>query len=170
MPSNTKTADCFIEEIKELIEETSKTVADPLLIDRDFVIHKRDANNHDEVPNEKPKDCVVVYGFLQNNDEFLKIGKTNRKTKFDRFRKYHYGCSKSSTLARSICVDEFPNKECKECTHKGSEIGKRIKSETVRIDIMIKRIDCNGDDVGHWRTALIEGILHYRYKPKYEKG
>lgn len=108
-----------------------------------------------------PKGYAAIYIFVYEKDrnsyEYLKIGKANSKTK-PRFTSQHYGFSAGSTLAKSICSDDL-------------FIAMGINPDNVkgwmltnlhRINIYIK-VDC-----GKAATELVEAVLHYTFRPRYE--
>jgi len=113
------------------------------------------------VPHEPvnlPKGKMGVYTFFLN-EQCLKIGKTNSKT---RFKNHHYNpTSTDSNLAKSLLKEhtgihipcESLNKE---------NIGAWIKKNTKRIDVLLD------ESLGVFVLNFLEAYLQLRYKPKYE--
>lgn len=98
-----------------------------------------------------------VYCFRYNGT-FLKIGKAGLKSS-PRFLSQHYNPnSAKSTLARSILDDQ----EMVNIGVTSENIKDWIKQNCQRIDILID------GKTGIFTLELIEAILHYRYRPKYE--
>lgn len=103
-------------------------------------------------------DMIYMFIFENNNDiSFLKIGKANANSNA-RFCSQHYGFNAPSTLAKSLCNDsEFIKYGITMETVKGW-----ILTNLHRINIYIK------SDCGKAATELIEAILHYKYRPRFE--
>lgn len=111
-------------------------------------------------PSSLPKGYAAIYIFAYGTEtefEFLKIGKANGKSAA-RFTSQHYGFSAPSTLAKSICKDE-------EFISKGIDVT-NVKAWMLenlhRINIYVKA------DCGKAATELIESVLHYALRPRYE--
>lgn len=102
-----------------------------------------------------PKESVAVYMFAYN-DEWLKMGKANQKTRA-RFLSQHYGFGASSTLAKSLCADTNANYGITSSTAR-----EWIETNCRRINVIIKA------EKGKAATELVEAIFHYRFRPKYE--
>lgn len=105
-------------------------------------------------PKKMPDGYAAIYIFIYQ-DNFLKIGKANVNSSA-RFVSQHYGFSAPSTLAKSICLDE-----------KFISLGinkNNVKSWMMenlhRINIYIKADKAT--------TELIESVLHYAFRPKFE--
>ena len=108
-------------------------------------------------PAKLPEGYSAVYMFVLEKDdeyEFLKIGKANSKSTA-RFTSQHYGFSAQSTLAKSLCDD--PDFDIKP-----EEVKEWIMSNLRRINIYIK------SDCGKAATELVEAIMHYAFRPRYE--
>lgn len=99
---------------------------------------------------------MAVYMFLFNSD-FLKIGKANHRSNA-RFCSHHYSLSAPSTLAKSLLADY----EMISFNITPSNVKDWIKTNCRRIDIIIDA------DLGVFALDLIEGIMHYKYEPRYE--
>lgn len=66
-------------------------------------------------------------------------------------------------MAKFLCNDE---KWYKLGVNKdGSKVREWMLNNLQRIDIMIK---CDDDEESKWITTLIEGIMQYKFRPKYE--
>ncbi len=105
-------------------------------------------------PKKMPNGYAAVYIFVYQN-EFLKIGKANANS-HARFVSQHYGFSAISTLAKSICSDE-----------RFTSIG--VSRENVKLWMMenLQRINIYVK-ANKATTELIEAILHYAFRPRYE--
>lgn len=117
-----------------------------------------------ECPHKPPKwrkDKAAVYIFTSKEGEYLKIGKANAKSKA-RFTSQHYGFNAPSTLAKSLCAD----KSYAKFGLKPENIKAWMLNNLRRINIYI---DTDKDPrKTALKTALIEAILHYKFKPKFE--
>ncbi len=112
-------------------------------------------------PHIKPtylkKGYSAVYIFIYN-DTFLKIGKANSKSTA-RFCNQHYNPNScQSNLAKALLNDE----DFKHLNLNVNNISEWIQKNLTRINIMID------NKCGKAATELIESILHYKYRPKYE--
>lgn len=108
-------------------------------------------------PENLPKGKMAVYIFIYN-DSFLKIGKVGPNSNA-RFQSQHYNPnSAQSNLAKSLMKD----KEMKDIIG-NTPIDQWIKNNCDRIDVIIDK-----NSVPEFSLELIEAILHYRFKPKYE--
>lgn len=107
-----------------------------------------------------PKGYAAVYIFayrLETKYECLKIGKANANSNA-RFTSQHYGFSAPSTLAKSICNDyEF----CQMGITR-ENVKEWMLNNLYRINIFISA------DQGKAATELVEAVLHYRFRPRYE--
>lgn len=125
-----------------------------------FPISKNDYKIEDlGIPHNMPKlqkgKCAVYMFFY--NDLALKIGKVNEKSNA-RYSYQHYGFNAKSTLAKSIVSDKnFLSEHVN-----SSNVSEWIKSHTRRIDIIVD-VKC-----GDAAVELIEAIMHYRFRPRYE--
>lgn len=108
------------------------------------------------IPQKLPDGKMAIYMFKYNGD-YLKIGKVGYKSNA-RFLSQHYLPNSSrSNLSKSIL------KDCKSYEQLDFEhIGEWIKNNCQRIDIIIDK------NLGPFTLGLIEAILQYRFKPKYE--
>jgi len=91
------------------------------------------------------------------DDEFLKIGKANYRSNA-RFCSQHYGLNAPSTLAKSLLSDSKMSRS----GIASANIKDWIKTKCRRIDVIIDA------DLGIFALDLIEGIMHYKFEPKYE--
>ena len=107
-----------------------------------------------------PKGYAAVYIFayrLETKYEYLKIGKANANSNA-RFTSQHYGFSAQSTLAKSICNDdEFFQMGITQDNVKGWML-----NNLYRVNIFISAKQ------GKAATELVEAILHYKFRPRYE--
>ena len=107
------------------------------------------------IPKSLPKDCGAVYIFVYEN-EFLKIGKVNTKSS-NRFQYQHYDFNAAkSNLAKSICLD----KKFIDIGVNKDNVKMWMLNNLHRINIYIKADKAT--------TELVESILHYTYRPRYE--
>lgn len=139
-------------EIRNLIIEASK-VADRPLTDNDFEIVHQSLNH---IPLKLPKGKMAVYTFLYKG-KFLKIGQANFKSNA-RYQSQHYNLgSARSTLAKILTNDPemtpLINQE---------NLSDWIKKNCERFDVIINA------ELGKNTLNFIEGLLHYKYNPKYE--
>ena len=147
------------DEIYQMIECVSESLGRKLTRDKEIEIEDRGCPH--KQPNGLKKGYAAVYSFIdKNSGQFLKIGKANEKSQA-RYVSQHYGFKAPSTLAKSICAD----KQMQEHRIKEDGIKEWILNNTRRIDILIK---CGCSDSNKWATTLIEGIMHYKYMPRYE--
>lgn len=141
----------YTNEIKELIIKASALTGKPISEDSFYIEHQ--PINHS--PKALPDGKMAVYTFV-SNDEFLKIGKADKKSKA-RYQSHHYYIkSGSSTLARSLVKDS------NESTINESNVRGWIISNCERFDIIID------SSLGSMTLDFIEGVLHYKYNPRYE--
>lgn len=107
-----------------------------------------------------PKGYAAIYIFAYESEtgcEYLKIGKANAKTG-PRFTSQHYGFSARSTLAKSICSD---NRFCQMgINQKNAKEWMLNNLHRVNIFISVEQ--------GKAITELVEAILHYKFRPRYE--
>lgn len=142
----------YSNEIKQLIIDASKLIGSPIT-EKDFYIEYQPLGHK---PKALPKGKMAVYTFIYNGT-FLKIGQANSKSKA-RYQSHHYYVdSGSSTLANSLLKDSNMSALVNE-----NNITQWIKDNCERYDVII--------DEKYGKTALnfIEGMLHYKYNPKYE--
>ncbi|MDY6063525.1 MAG: hypothetical protein SPI51_00755 [Candidatus Enterosoma sp.] len=141
------------EDIAKLITDASTAIGKPMIEGADFdIIHQ--PLKHKPVPLQKGK--IAVYTFYYNGD-FLKIGQSVDNS---RYQSNHYTeCKGQSRLANSIKADQKMM-----AVVGNSRIDDWIKNNCERYDVLI-------DASKHDKMTLnfVEGLLHYYYKPKYEK-
>lgn len=107
-----------------------------------------------------PKGYEAVYIFAYSSKtkyEFLKIGKANANSNA-RFTSQHYGFSAPSTLAKSICKDD----EFRQMGITRENVKEWMLNNLYRINIFISA------DQGKAATELVEAVLHYKFRPRYE--
>lgn len=143
----------LINEIDSLIQDVSKTIGKPIVVEGYEIIDRGLPHK----PKSLPIGMMGVYAFWYN-DRFLKIGKAGSKSG-PRFLSQHYNPkSAQSTLAASILRDpdmlQFGVTE--------ENVGVWIKENCRRIDILVNV------ELGIFTLGLIEAVLHYKYEPKYE--
>lgn len=143
----------YIHEIDTLIQEVTLAIGKPILKDKYEIV---DRGQPHIPPTRLPDGKMAVYMFL-HEDKFLKIGKANHRSNA-RFCSQHYGLNAPSTLAKSLLSDS----EMSRLGITSSKIKDWIKERCRRIDVIIDA------DLGVFALELIEGIMHYKYEPKYE--
>ena len=144
----------YKKEISDLIVSSSKLTG-KLITTSDFEIAYQGLNHK---PKSLPKGKVAVYTFLYNG-QFLKIGQTSYNA---RYQSHHYHTkSGRSTLANSLVNDP------KMPTVNTNNVNSWIKNNCERYDVLI---DANkfSKDI-KFVLNFIEGLLQYKYNPKYEK-
>ena len=107
-----------------------------------------------------PKGYAAVYIFAHLSGteyECLKIGKANANSAA-RFTSQHYGFNASSTLAKSICNDN----EFRQIGVTEANVKEWMLKNLYRINIFIAA------EQGKAATELVEAILHYKFRPRYE--
>ena len=107
-----------------------------------------------------PKGYAAVYIFVYESKtkcEYLKIGKVNVNSSA-RFHSQHYGFSAPSTLAKSICNDD----EFCQMGINQENVKEWMLNHLHRVNILIRA------DQGKAATELVEAMLHYRFRPRYE--
>lgn len=107
-----------------------------------------------------PKGYAAIYIFVYEAEakcEYLKIGKANACSTA-RFTSQHYGLSAPSTLAKSICSDE----DFRQMGINQENIKEWMLNNLHRVNIFIS------EEQGKAMTELIEAILHYKFRPRYE--
>lgn len=149
----------LLDEIKttmEYIEEVTRTLEHALT--KDYYYIKDEGCPHQQKP--LPKGYAAVYIFAcktENKYQCLKIGKANVNSNA-RFTSQHYGFSAPSTLARSVCNDD----EFRKMGVTEENVKEWILNNFRRINIFIKA------EQGKAATELVEAILHYKFRPRYE--
>ena len=141
----------YTNEIKELIIKASALTGKPISEDSFYIEHQQINHSPKALPNGK----MAVYTFV-SNDKFLKIGRAGKKSKA-RYQSHHYYIkSGSSTLARSLVNDT------NEPTITENNVRNWIISNCERFDVIIDA------SLGSMTLNFIEGMLHYKYNPRYE--
>lgn len=146
-------------EIIKLVETNSKECIDPMINGKDFEVNIQLKGRKED--NRLPSNSVAVYLFFYG-DDCLKIGQVMGNSNA-RFQYQHYlPNSNGSTLAKSIIND---------CSMNGiankSNIKEWLKTNTDRLDVIIQR---KGDKhLNKIVLNFVEGLLQYRFKPRYEK-
>lgn len=143
----------YADEISNLIQGVSLAIGKPIPKERYEVL---DRGLPHLQPKQLPHGKMAVYMFLLNK-EFLKIGKANHRSNA-RFCSHHYSLSAPSTLAKSLLSDN----EMTSFNITPSNVKDWIKTNCRRIDIIIDA------DLGVFALDLVEGIMHYKYEPRYE--
>lgn len=109
--------------------------------------------NHD--PIVLPEGKMAVYTFVYKGNQFLKIGKAGPNSKA-RYQSHHYYIkSGKSTLANSLVNDSTMSVNANNITG-------WIKNNCERYDVILDA------SLGKMLLDYIEGMLHYKYLPKYE--
>ena len=143
----------YIKEIPKLIIKASKLAGKPIKIQELEMIYQPLGH----IPKSLPPGKMTVYTFVYNG-EFLKIGQANVNSKA-RYQSHHYHVkSGKNTLANRLLVDSTMKKII------GSvPISDWIKANCERYDVLI-------DAKKHDKLTLnfIEGLLQYKYNPRYE--
>lgn len=141
-----------VDELRSIIQTVSKYLGNVIPSESYEIILREKPHNPCSLPSGK----MAVYMF-RYNDQFLKIGKVGPKSNA-RFQNQHYSPkSARSNLAKSILND------IKMVNIIGKiPIDEWIKNNCDRIDIIID------ENVPEFTLELIEAILHYKYRPKYE--
>jgi len=142
----------IIEEIKNIIIETSSTLGMPL-DEKDFYILYQPKNH---IPKKLPKKKMAVYSFVYNG-VFLKIGQAGSNSNARYESQHYYPNSTNSNLAKSLLNDPLFKDFLSE-----DMITNWIRKNCERYDIII--------DAHYGKNTLnyIEGLLHKKYNPKYE--
>ena len=143
----------YVYEIDTLIQEVSLAIGKPISRDKYQII---DRGLPHVPPTRLPAEKMAVYMFLLG-DELLKIGKANHRSNA-RFCSQHYGLNAPSTLAKSLLSDSGMSS----LNITPSNIKDWIKTNCRRIDVIIDA------ELGMFTLGLIEGIMHYKYEPRYE--
>lgn len=142
----------FTQEINDLIINVS-TYTGKTLTNQDFIIVHQPVRHK---PLPLPPGKMAVYTFVYNG-AFLKIGQANVNSKA-RYQSHPYNVgSANSTLAKSLLNDPSMS-----ALVNITNVNQWIKDNCERFDVII--------DAKHKKVALnfIEGLLHYKYNPKYE--
>lgn len=143
----------YANEIDSLIQGVSLAIGKPIPREKYEILDRGLPHTQ---PTRLPFGKMAVYMFLFNS-EFLKIGKANHRSNA-RFCSHHYSLSAPSTLAKSLLADD----EMISFNITPSNVKDWIKTNCRRIDIIMDA------DLGVFALDLIEGIMHYKYEPRYE--
>ena len=148
----------IMEEIMNLIEKVTVSCGRPLKRDIDFYLEIQ--NKRRKTDKKLPTDKIAIYTFFYK-DLSLKIGQVGKNSNV-RFQSQHYNPKSAiSNLAKSILTDQnFPFK-LNENNVKGW-----LKNNTTRIDVIISSTNSKHRD--KFILNLLEGILQYKYQPRYE--
>ena len=145
----------YISEFKRLIQKASFALGKEIDADKYEIVDL----GIPHIPQSLPDGKMGIYTFLyKDKDQFLKIGKAGPKSGA-RFLSQHYNPkSAKSTLAASLIRDN----DMKKFELNEVNVKKWIKDNCRRIDIIMD------EELGSFTLELVEAILHYFYKPKYE--
>lgn len=139
------------------IEEITRELGYPLSPDSYYI---EDAGCPHRQPPSLPKGYAAIYIFAYASEpkcEYLKIGKANANSAA-RFISQHYGFSAPSTLAKSICSDY----EFRQMGITQENVKEWMLNNLHRVNVLIRA------EQGKAITELVEAILHYRFRPRYE--
>lgn len=142
----------MIKHTMELIEQLSSELGCPIS-EADYIIENLGCPHK---PTRLKSGYVGVYLFFYD-DQALKIGKANEKTKA-RFSSQHYGFNAPSTLAKSLAADHY----FAQFGFTKDVAGSWIKENTYRINILVT------EKIGPAASELIEAVLHYQFRPRFE--
>lgn len=142
------------EEIKNIFGQICTLLGEPIDTNKIKIIERNAPHKYQKLP----ENSMGIYMF-KYKDEFLKIGKVNSKSNA-RFTSQHYNyTSTRSNLAKSILENtEF----CEMYSITKDNIKEWMLENLDRIDIILE------DSLGVFVLNLLEGCLHYKYKPIYE--
>jgi len=139
-------------EIADLIVHESKRVGSPITT-KDFEIFHQPLNHFSPA---LPEGKMAVYTFVFN-DVFLKVGQANQRSKA-RYQSHHYHIrSGRSTLANSLIKDSAMSSIVNE-----DNVTDWVRNNCERFDVLIDA------KLGKITLNFIEGLLQYKYQPKYE--
>ena len=141
----------------EYVEEITQILGDAITKDDYYIEDMGCPHNTPKLPKGYAAIYIFVYETGNTCYEFLKIGKANSKSNA-RFASQHYGFHAPSTLAKSICSDE----EFVAMGINKDNVKEWMLNHLHRINILIKA------DCGKAATELIEAVLHYGFRPRYE--
>lgn len=142
-----------ITEIENLIIDETKRAKRPLTKSNFQVIHQP-ANSF---PKSLPEGKMAVYCFFYtSNNECLKVGQANLKSKA-RYQSHHYYIdSGKSTLTRSLINDSNMPMVT------SNNWNGWVKANCERFDVLLDA------SLGKITLNFIEGLLQYHFKPRYE--
>mgnify|MGYP006956025752 CR=1 FL=1 len=148
----------LIQVIIDLIEQASAKTNKPMKNGADFYVVKTNLGSR---PKSLQKGSIAVYSFYYiAGKQFLKIGQANRKSAA-RYNSQHYSIiSGRSTLAKSLIND--PNMAS--IINNSQSIGAWIVNNCERYDVII-----DGNKHDKLTLNFVEGLLHYYFKPRYER-
>ena len=148
----------IMEEIMNLIEKVTVSCGRPLKRDIDFYLEIQ--NKRRKTDKKLPTDKIAIYTFFYK-DLSLKIGQVGKNSNV-RFQSQHYNPKSAiSNLAKSILTDQNLPFKLNENNVKGW-----LKNNTTRIDVIISSTNSKHRD--KFILNLLEGILQYKYQPRYE--
>ena len=140
----------------EYIEEIARNLGDILPNESYYIEDEGCPHIQPSLPNGYAAIYIFTYG-TDKEYECLKIGKVNVNSAA-RFKSQHYGFSAPSTLAKSICKD----KKFAQMGINEDNVKKWMLNNLHRINVFINA------EQGKAITELVEAILHYRFRPRYE--
>lgn len=142
----------YSRKILNLVKKACKIVDKPLSKSQIEIVYQP---LHHEA-KALPKGKMAVYTFVYQGNEFLKIGRAGAKSKA-RYQSHHYYVrSGKSTLARSLVND--PNMPMVNVNN----VTDWVKNNCERYDVILDA------SLGKMLLNYIEGMLHYKYLPRYE--
>ena len=142
----------YKEEILNLVKGACELVGKPLLESQVYMVYQSLGHKPLQLPSGK----MAVYTFVYQGSEFLKIGKAGPNSG-PRYQSHHYHTkSGTSTLANSLVNDvNMPMVN-------DSNVEEWIKNNCERYDVILDA------SLGNMLLDYIEGMLHYKYLPRYE--
>ena len=146
----------LLDEVKaamNIVETISAQLGDPITAD-DYIIENLGCSHRK--PKNLPKGYAAVYMFAYKG-EWLKIGKANSKS-VARYTSQHYGFNAMSTLAKSLASDNAMG----EYALSRENAREWIEQNTYRVNVLI------GNEKGKAATELVEAVMHYKFRPRYE--
>jgi hypothetical protein len=139
-----------IAEITTLIVNESVNIGKPILASEFTIIHQPKGQKPLKLPDGK----MTVYTFIYN-DKFLKVGQAQYNP---RYQSHHYHIrSGKSTLANSLIKDSAMSTIVNE-----DNVTDWVRNNCERFDVLIDA------KLGKITLNFIEGLLQYKYQPKYE--
>ncbi len=142
----------YSKEILSLVKEVCQLVGKPLLDSQVEIVYQPLGHKPKSLPSGK----MAIYTFVYQENVFLKIGQAGPKSTA-RYQSHPYNLgSGPSTLAKSLVEDtSMPMVNA-------SNVKTWIKNNCERYDVIL---DASLDVM---ILNCIEGLLHYKYLPKYE--
>lgn len=138
-----------IEDITSLIVNESANTGKPILASEFSIIYQPKGHNPLKLPDGK----MAVYTFIYN-DKFLKVGQAQCNP---RYQSHHYHTSQISSLGKSL-VNDPSMSQLVNSTNVKTWVRSNCERFDVLFDIQLGKITLN----------FIEGLLQYKYQPKYE--